>query len=227
MGRWSMRGGKPGSGGTDEQSMLLSTVSAVVVCMLLAVTGLTALQHDVRFNSGPEQTDSHSQPRAAPNLFAVQPCTPVYAKPDTKSTLLTQLLGGADVTAIEQNTVGGATWQHVQFWSGIEGYIPASALSARPPTPAKEGSCPYPGVPDPQPDLLPANRGPFSLSASGVTTTAATLYPQPSARALPVATLPLGAKLSISKWASDDAGRPWYLVSTDGVSGWVWSGVVR
>src|SRR5262249_48723336 len=52
-------------------------------------------------------------------------------------------------------------------------------------------------------------------------------HPQPSAKTLPAAALPLGTNLSISQWASDDAGRPWYLVSANGVSGWVWSGGVR
>src|SRR5712691_8238354 len=94
---------------------------------------------------------------AAPTtrLFAQQPCTAVYAAPDTNSRVLTQLLGGGDVTSVGQLDSGGARWQHVRIWSSLEGYILAGQLGTGFPSDASEGSCEFPGVPDPQDDLLP------------------------------------------------------------------------
>ncbi|MEO7002537.1 MAG: SH3 domain-containing protein, partial [Ktedonobacterales bacterium] len=142
----------------------------------------------------------------------------------TSSLFITQLLGGTDVTAL------GAShgWEHVRIWSGIEGYIPTAALSAQPPISADVGDCQYLDVPQPQPDVLPASNGPFSLSAQGTTIAPATLYSSPDAQAVPQGAVGVGAQISISHWAGDASGQPWYQVtSADGASGWVWSGAVQ
>src|SRR5262249_30677584 len=132
------------------------------------------------------------------------------------------------VTPVEQVTANGTTWQHVRFWSGNEGYIAASALGPQPPSPPQAPlPCDYPGVPSAQPDPLSSSRDAFPLTASGVTMAAATLYPQADEGALPATALPLGTRLTISQWAADGSGRPWYHVSANGTNGWVWSGTVR
>jgi len=170
-----------------------------------------------------------SRAAAAPTtrLYAQKPCTAVYAAPDTKSRLLTQLLGGADVSSVGQLDSGGAHWQHVRIWSGLEGYILAGQLGTGFPSDASEGSCEFPGVPDPQDDLLPASRGPWPVSLTGKLSAPATLYARADGRSLPVDALPVGATVAITAWASDGAGGPWYQVSAAGRAGWLWSGNVR
>src|SRR5260370_5408021 len=149
-----------------------------------------------------------SRAAAAPtaHLYAQQPCTAVYAAPDTKSRLLTQLLGGADVTSVGQLDSGGAHWQHVRIWSGLEGYILAGQLGTGFPSDASEGSCEFPGVPDPQDDLLPASRGPWPVSLTGKLSAPATLFARADGRSLPVHALPVGAAVAITAWARDGAG---------------------
>src|SRR5260370_12136072 len=170
-----------------------------------------------------------SRAAAAPTtrLYTQKPCTAVYAAPDTKSRLLTQLLGGADVTSVGPLDSGGAHWQHVRIWSGLDGYILAGQLGTGFPSDASEGSCEFPGVPDPQDDLLPASRGPWPVSLTGKLSAPATLFARADGRSLPVDALPVGAAVAITAWASDGAGGPWYQVSAAGRAGWLWSGNVR
>ena len=172
------------------------------------------------------------QHAAAPRAFAATqaglaytqaPCAPVSTAPKSTAPLITQLLGGTDVTLL-----GAASgWSHVRIWSGMEGYIPASALAATPPAHASEGNCSFPGVSDPQVDILPHDTGPFSLTASGATNGPATLYAWPSQSAAPVVGLAAGASVSISQWAGDTDGQPWYHVATDAGAGWIWAGNIR
>ncbi len=172
------------------------------------------------------------QHAAAPRAFAATqaglaytqaPCAPVSTAPKSTAPLITQLLGGTDVTLL-----GAASgWSHVRIWGGMEGYIPASALAATPPAHASEGNCSFPGVPDPQVDMLPHDTGPFSLTASGATNGPATLYAWPSQSAAPVVGLAAGASVSISQWAGDTDGQPWYHVATDAGAGWIWAGNIR
>ncbi len=166
-------------------------------------------------------------PASVSILYAQGACVGVFASPDTRSPLLTQLEGGGDVTALDQSTVAGVAWQHVHFWSGIEGYIQASALGATPPRRAVEGDCQFPGVPDPQPDVLPADHGPWPLSTRATVSVPSTLYARPDARSLPLAGVPVGAAVTVSAWASAGDGAPWYQVSTPVGSGWLWSGDLR
>ncbi|HKB48293.1 MAG TPA: SH3 domain-containing protein, partial [Ktedonobacterales bacterium] len=170
-----------------------------------------------------------SRAAAAPTtrLFAQQPCTAVYAAPDTNSRVLTQLLGGGDVTSVGQLDSGGARWQHVRIWSGLEGYILAGQLGTGFPSDASEGTCEFPGVPDPQDDLLPASHGPWPTALTGKLSAPATLYARADGRALPLDALPVGAAVAITAWAGDGAGWPWYQVSALGRTGWLWSGNVR
>src|SRR5260370_17070938 len=92
-----------------------------------------------------------SRAAAAPTtrLYAQKPCTAVYAAPDTKSRLLTQLLGGADVTSVGQLDSGGAHWQHGRIWSGLKGYILPCQLATWFPPPPTAASCDFPPVPAP------------------------------------------------------------------------------
>ena len=156
-------------------------------------------------------------------VYTQAPCAPVSSAPLSTAPLITQLLGGTDVTLL-----GAASgWSHVRIWSGMEGYIPTSALAATPPAHAAEGDCSFPGVPDPQVDILPRNNGPFPLTASGATNGPATLYAWPNQGAAPVAGLAAGAVVRVSQWAGDADGQPWYLVATGAGTGWIWAGDIR
>jgi hypothetical protein len=169
----SERGGTP----------LASVAATVVVVILLVISGLTALARGglVSGPTSPAHIAVPRMPSQAHAVFAQQPCTPVYTQTNVGSTVITDLLGGTDVTPLDQTTANGQTWQHVRIWSGIEGYILANALGAQPPSPAQEGSCEYPGVPDPQSNPLAASPGPWPLVAQGITTAPAALYQQASA----------------------------------------------
>lgn len=172
------------------------------------------------------QSGAMPRAQAAPQsglAYTQAPCAPVSTAPNGAAPLITQLLGGTDVTLL--GTKSG--WSHIRIWGGMDGYIPASALAATPPARASEGVCSFPHVPEPQVDILPRDPGPFPLAASGVTNGPATLYAWPSQEAIPEIGLGAGAPVGISQWASDEAGRPWYQVKADAGSGWIWAGDVR
>lgn len=160
-------------------------------------------------------------------LYAQNGCTPVYAQPNPSSTLLTDLLGGADVQALEQVAGPGGTWEHVAFWSGTEGYVPASALGAKLPGASIEVDCEFAGVPDPETDNLPKSSGPWPLATAGTVAAPAALLAGPDASAMPLGAIPLGTRLTITAWAADNSGSPWYLVTGAAGAGWIWSGNVR
>ena len=160
-------------------------------------------------------------------LYAQNGCTSVYAQPSTKSTILTDLNGGNDVVPIAALSSGGISWEHVSIWSGIDGYIQSADLGPRLPAQLIQIDCEYPGVPDPEPDILPASHGPWPLSATAKLIAPTTLYSRPDGKSLPVAGLAVGASVAISNWASDASGWPWYQITTNGLSGWLWSGDVR
>jgi hypothetical protein len=165
---------------------------------------------------------------AARATYVQQPCTPVYAAPDQHSPLLTELLGGTDVTPQGQVHVQGVTWQHVLFWSGQDGYINARQLAARPPISASVGSCGFPGVPDAESVPLPSGNGSWSLPAgtSGVLLATAPLYSAPGASSRPVARVASGTSVGLLAWAGDRDGHTWYKVATPLLIGWLWSGAV-
>lgn len=167
--------------------------------------------------------------RAAPPslLYAQHGCTSVYAQPTTQSTILTDLNGGNDVVPVASLNAGGASWEHVRIWSGIDGYIQSSDLGPRLPAQLVQIDCEYPGVPDPETDILPASHGPWPLSATGHLIAPATLYSRPDGSSLPVAGLAISSAITISNWASDGSGWPWYQATVGSQSGWIWSGDVR
>ena len=158
-------------------------------------------------------------------LYTQPPCAPVYTAPSKQSLLITQLLGGTDVTATGEGDASG--WTHVHIWSGIDGYIPSSLLGAQQPEHPREGVCNYPGLPDAEAEDPPADTGPAPLNAKGVTVVATPLYAQPDANSQQVATLAQGQSIAISQWAAGPGGQPWYQVSANGKSGWIWSAKVK
>lgn len=168
-----------------------------------------------------------ARPAAPSYLYAQKPCTPVYAKPDTHSTLLTQLLPGSEVTSIGQTNVGSQHWAHVTFWSGIEGYIPSDQVSPKFPAGVGDNGCSYPGLPSADSDPLPTEHGPYSLDGRAIVTMPTTLYSDPDTRSMPLANLADGTALTFTAWASDARGNPWYKVTISGGSGWVWGGAIR
>lgn len=157
-------------------------------------------------------------------VFTQAPCAPVHTAPSASSPLITQLLGGTDVTLL--GAVAGG-WSHIRIWSHTSGYIPSVLLGKTPPATASEGDCTFPGVVDAKPDVLPRNSGPFKLSATAVTIAPSTLYAWPGANSAPLSGLPAGAALSISQWAGDASGQPWYYATTSAGAGWIWSGAAR
>lgn len=165
-----------------------------------------------------------SAPLATKLLYTQYACAPVHTAPSATSPLIAQLLGGTDVTLLGASVRG---WSHVRIWSHTDGYMATALLSAKPPATASEGDCAFPGVPDPKPDVLPANNGPFPMSAQGSTIAPATLYAWPGTGAAPLEGVPAGAALTISQWAGDPVGQPWYFVKTSVGAGWVWSGAIR
>ncbi len=208
--------------------------SARLVCICALVVALLALYGSFAALGLPAQTTQATQAarhvRLASNAntaalaYTQAPCAPVHTAPSASSPLITQLLGGTDVTLLDTATPG---WSHIRIWSHTTGYLSSALLGSAPPATASEGDCTFPGVADAQPDVLPANDGPFPLSAQAQTTAPSTLYAWPGASAPPLVGLPMGAALTISQWASDDAGQPWYLAQTNAGVGWLWSGAAR
>ena len=158
-------------------------------------------------------------------LYTQPPCAPVYTAPSKQSLLITQLLGGTDVTAIGEGDASG--WTHMHIWSGIDGYIPSSLLGAQQPEHPREGGCNYPGLPDAEAEDPPADTGPAALNAKGATMVVTPLYAQPDANSQQVATLAQGQAIAISQWAAGPGGQPWYQASANGKSGWIWSAKVK
>ncbi|MGH2514802.1 MAG: hypothetical protein ACRDHP_04025, partial [Ktedonobacterales bacterium] len=165
---------------------------------------------------------------AAPALlYAQSGCTSVYAQPDSSSTILTDLNGGNDVVPVAPVSANGSSWEHVRIWSGIDGYIQSGDLGPQLPGQLEQIDCEYPGVPDPQTDILPASHGPWPLTSEGTIAAPATLYARPDGGSLPIVGLAVGTSVAITSWASDNNGWPWYAVTVGSRSGWLWSGDVR
>jgi hypothetical protein len=173
------------------------------------------------------RASAHSEPQTSQLLYTQPPCTAVYSSPATSATMLAQLLGGTDVRPLGSSGSGPTAWEHVTIWSGVDGYIQAGALAATAPGRPVQGDCPFPGVPDPEPDILPHSYGPWPLSATGTVRSPATIFADPSFDALPVSGARPGTPVTISKWASDTTGSPWYAITYRGGHGWIWSGSVR
>ncbi len=214
-------------------ALLLSVVSVV----LLNTFGIVSAAPGSRipFELGAAATATPvsvpNYPSGSQRLFAQSGCTPVYSQASVSSLELTQLMGGSDVTAL-----GAAqNWTHVHFWGTIDGYVPSNALSAQYPANPQQGDCQYLAVPSPQPSVLPASNGPFhdlfAAQIHGVTLQPTTMYTQPDSASIPQAGLGAHAALTITAWASDSNGSPWYqaqiAVGGGTMIGWVWSNDVR
>lgn len=197
-----------------------------LVGIITAITTLFALTLGVTpwMTSNPTHSARAATP---PVLYTQNGCARVYAQPSTTSTIITDLLGGADVRDLGRLTNNGATWEHIEFWSGIEGYVEASALGPKLPQSSVEVDCAFPGVPDPQPDSLPGSNGPWPLAATGVIAAPAALQSQPNVEALPVDPAPLGTHVKVVAWASDATGAPWYEVTIGSVTSWLSGGSLR
>lgn len=175
----------------------------------------------------PSGPSALARPLADSMLYAQKPCTPVYASPDTHSTLLTQLLPGTDVKSLGEVSAGAQRWAHVSIWSGIDGYIPSAQVSATFPAGVRDNGCDYPGLPPALSSPLPTDRGPFPLKGRAFVTMPATVVSSPGEQSMPVATLSTGTAVTYSAWASDADGSPWYMVTTPKGSGWIWGGNIR
>lgn len=191
-----------------------------------AVAALLALYATLASLAAPAQAvhAARGLASAATLAYTQAPCAPVYAAPATTSPLITQLLGGTDVTLLGAAPPG---WSQIRIWSHTTGYTPSATLGNTPPSTAAEGNCTFPGVADPNPDILSPNNGPFPLTAQAQTIVPATLYAWPDHNAAPLAGVPSGSPLSISEWSSDRAGQPWYYAQTSAGAGWLWSGAAR
>ncbi len=223
MGTRSARGGHGWRSFLDSGHI----VPVIALCLLLITSyGLYARQ--VNAHAGEAKHMASAVSPAPAIVYAQQPCTPVYAVAGGQGAMLAELLGGTDVTALERIQSNGVTWQHVRFWSGIDGYIDASLLGPHPPQNAEEGACEFPNVPDPQSVFLPQANGPWSLptGTAGTLLAPASLYMKPDASSLPLAGIPIGTPVQLTAWAGDSAGHPWYQATVAGKTGWLWSGTV-
>jgi hypothetical protein len=224
MAQWQTRGGavevgEPGHIWGSHGPRGRWALGKAALLIVLLVAGLVA--------ATPLSRSALARPAAASYLYAQRPCTPVYASPDTHSTLLTQLLPGSEVTSVGQTSVGSQRWAHVTFWSGIEGYIPADQVSSKFPNGVGDNGCDYPGLPPAESNPLKTEHGPFALDGAAIVTMPATLYGGPDTHSMPIANLATGTALAFNAWASDDSGNPWYRVAVSGGTGWVWGGTIR
>lgn len=187
-------------------SLVSRLVAMLVVCAALA----------------PAANVSASQRRAASSrMYAQNPCTPVYASPAANSPLLTQLIGGSDVSALGTVAAAGTPWTHVHIWSGIDGYIPSSQLGPQAPDSPAEGDCSFPGLPDTPSTAIPPDSGPAPFVKQGTVAAPATLFSHPDDRSSPLAGAAVGAPLSTRQWTADSGGAPWFQVSVAGAVGWM------
>ncbi len=199
-------------------------LNARIARVSVALATLLALAASLLWLGGPAWAARQASTVTTTLAFTQAPCAPVHVAPSASSPLITQLLGGTDVSLLDTRTSG---WSHVRIWSHTEGYLPNTALGAKPPAVASEGDCVFPGVADPKPDALPANDGPFPLTAQAQTLAPTMLYAWPDSAATPQAGMASGAPLTISQWASDGSGQPWYLAHGSAGAGWVESATVR
>lgn len=166
-------------------------------------------------------------PTASTILYALKPCTPVYAKTDNRSTLLTQLLPGTDVVSLGTSTVGTTHWTHASFWSGIDGYIPSGYLSTTFPAGVADNGCSYPGLPSAESNPLATAHGPFPLKGNAFVLVPATVFTKPSSHSMPITNLAVNTPITFTAWASDVNGSPWYEIANAQGAGWLWGGNIR
>src|SRR5579871_1390269 len=96
-------------GGRGVRSWL-KIAALVALVIVVTISGLTMLAKAAPL--------APSRAVKAGNVFAQQPCTPVYVATNVGTTIITYLLGGTDVVPLGQSAANGTTWQHVRIWSG-------------------------------------------------------------------------------------------------------------
>jgi hypothetical protein len=206
-----------------ERRMRASTVALSLLALGMALVVMVTPASAASLARGLRARQA-SVPLTGTLLYTKSACGPVHTAPSATSPLIAQLLGGTDVTLLGA-AAGG--WSHIRIWSHTDGYMATALLSAKPPATASEGDCTFPGVPDPKPDVLSANNGPFPMNAHGRAISPVTLYAWPGSGAAPLVGAPAGTPLTITEWGGDSAGQPWYFVKASVGAGWVWSGSVR
>jgi hypothetical protein len=154
-------------------------------------------------------------------LYAQHPCTAVMDAPAPTARMLTQLIGGSEVTEVASGVGNGAAWDQVHFWSGLTGYVLATDLASTPPAQSDEGVCTFPGLPDTTSAPTLPSPGPWPIDAAGQMRAPAALLAAPDAIAFPLDSFAAGQAVHISEWAADPSGNPWYHVSADNTAGWL------
>jgi hypothetical protein len=154
-------------------------------------------------------------------VYAQHPCTAVLDAPSTAGRLVTQLLGGSELTLVaDQSAADGTGWAHVKLWSGLDAFVADADIKALPPSRPEEGVCAFPGLPDALADPLAPSPGPWPVVAHGVISVPLTLMNAPDAAAFPLVAVPIDRGVTITAWAADTGGRPWYHLVTADVTGW-------
>jgi hypothetical protein len=154
-------------------------------------------------------------------LYAQHPCTAVMDAPSASAHMLSQLVGGSDMTLVAANLGASAAWDEVQFWSGITGYALARDLGAMPPPQSEEGSCTFPGLPDTTSSPLAPSTGPWLVQAQAQAQAPTSLLAAPDTSAFPLGSVGVGQTVQISQWAADQSGMPWYRVTSGNSVGWL------
>ena len=97
-GQWRCEGE---AGAEYERSQSLRRLFERTLACLALIPGLLA--------SAP-----HAHAASSTLLYTQPPCAPVYTAPSNQSLLITQLLGGTDVTATGEGDVSGWTHAHLE-----------------------------------------------------------------------------------------------------------------
>lgn len=161
-------------------------------------------------------------------VYAQHPCTAVFDAPSAAGRMLTQLIGGSELTLVgEQTAAGGAQWDRIKLWSGLDAFVAAADVRATPPSRAEEGICAFPGLSDALAEPLSPGAGPWPLVAHGFVNAPSTLVNMPDEAGFPVAAMPLDSAVAIGAWAADTSGLPWYQLTMAGVTGWAPATAIR
>lgn len=197
----------PSTPSQPQRTRGLSRLVALALCLLAPLCTISV---------------ARAAPAAAPTLvYAQHPCIQVVNAPSLTAQVLTTLLGGNDLMSVGTATsADGATWDHVKFWSGVDGYVRASDLGPKPPAKDQLGGesvCPpfTPGVD------LPVGNGPWPLIARGHFIAPTAIFSSPTLKGFPTGEVSPGAQAAINQWAADADDEPWYHITTGATDGWV------
>lgn len=190
-------------------------------CQRHVVVGLAVLCMFAVMLAGRDLSAAAAPGQGVSLVYAQHPCTAVLDAPSPAGRLLTQLLGGSELTLVgEQSATDGTRWAHIKLWSGLDAFVADADLKAVPPAHAEEGVCAFPGLPDALADPLVPNLGPWPVTARGSVSAPLTLVDAPDSSAFPLVAVPLDRVVTITAWAADPSGRPWFQVVAADVTGW-------